>query len=59
MNEALKSLEAVAELLYSELRRLSNDRMLDDRAFKLINKAALDAIEVKAQIQAARGWNTK
>ena len=55
MNEALKSLEAVAELLYSELRRLSNDRMLDDRAFKLINKAALDAIEVKARIQAARG----
>ena len=59
MNEALKSLEAVAELLYSELRRLSNDRMLVDRAFKLINKAALDAIEVKARIQAARGWNTK
>jgi hypothetical protein len=56
MKEALKTIEAMQELVYQELRRVANDPTLDDKAYKLLQEATLEAIEVKRKIQETRGW---
>jgi len=58
MNEALKTIEALVELTYTELKRASNDRSINDKSFKLIKEAAVDAINLKRKIEEARLWNT-
>jgi len=59
MNDALKTLEAVVEMLYQELKRVTNDRNVSNKTFELVKSAKVDAINLKAKIQDARGWNIK
>lgn len=62
MNEALKTLEAMTELLHQELKRvsnnLSNDETLTDKSYMLIKSAMIDSINLREKIAEARGWNT-
>ena len=57
MNEALKTLETMVDLIYSETSRIAMDGNLDDEAYLLLREAAVDAINLKRKIRDARGWN--
>ncbi len=59
MQEALKVIEAMVELVYQEVNRATNDRMMNDKSYALLKEAAVDAINLKNKIQEARGWNIK
>ncbi len=59
MNEALKTLENLLELVYNELNRATNDPDLNDKAFRALKEAKIDAIDLKRKIEVARGWNHK
>ena len=57
MNEALKTLETMVDLIYSETSRLAMDGNLDDKAYLILREAAVDAINLRQKILDARGWN--
>ena len=59
MNASLKVIENAMEFIYSELKNASNDGTLDDRTFKLLKEAAIDAINLKRKIETARAFNLK
>ncbi len=57
MNEALNTLVAMVDLIHSETSRISMHGDLDDNAYLLLREAAVDAINLRQKILAARGWN--
>lgn len=57
MNEALKTLAAMIDLIYSEAQRISLSDGLDDKAYLLLREAGIDAINLRQKILDARGWN--
>ncbi len=57
MNEALKTLAAMVDLIYSETSRIAMDGNLDDKAYLLLREAGIDAINLRQKILDARGWN--
>ena len=54
MNQALKVIEAQVELVYNELKRVSADRTLNQKAYELLKQATVDAIDLKRIIELAR-----
>lgn len=58
MNEKLKTIENIAELLHAEIKScINSDSSLCNRAYGLLNDAMLDAIDIKRKIETARAWN--
>ena len=57
MNEVLKTLAAMIDLIYSEAQRISLSDGLDDKAYLLLREAGIDAINLRQKILDARGWN--
>lgn len=59
MNEKLKTIENIAELLYAELKSCvnSNNLELDSKAYGLLKEAMIDAIDTKRKIEIARAWH--
>jgi hypothetical protein len=57
MNEALITLAAMVDLIYSETSRIAMDGNLDDKAYLLLREAGIDAINLRQKILDARGWN--
>lgn len=54
MKNALKTIEAMTELVYAELKRVACDSNVTDAAFKELQQAAIDAINLKRKIELAR-----
>lgn len=54
MNQALKVIEAQVELVYNELKRVSADRMMNQKSYELLKQATVDAIDLKRLIELAR-----
>jgi len=57
MNEALRTLEGLMELVHQEIKRVSNDRMVDEKSYALLREAGNDALTLKRKIADARAWN--
>ena len=53
MNKQLKSLEVLAEFLYSETKRAADDATLADKAYPYLKEAVIQAIDLKRKIEFA------
>lgn len=58
MNEKLKTIENIAELMYAELKScINSDSSLDSKAYGLLKEAMIGVIDIKRKIETARAWN--
>lgn len=56
MNEKLKTIESIAQLLYSEIQSCVNSNELDDKAYKFLKEAMFEVVNTKRKIEIARSW---
>ena len=55
-SESLKVIENLTEFLYSEIKRASNDKNLDPKAFHILKDCIVDTINLKRKLELARSW---
>jgi hypothetical protein len=56
INEKLKTIENIAELVYQELKNASHIPDIDDETYKLLCEAYVDVINLKRKIEDARAY---
>jgi len=59
VNGRLKTLENMVELLYNELKVVSQDPSVSTKSYDLLKESYVDCINLKRKIESARGWNTQ
>ena len=56
-NGSLKTLENLTDHLHTELARIAADPGVSEKAYPFLKKAVIAAINLRRDIQDARGWN--
>lgn len=54
MDASLKIIERMLESVYNELKIVTEDPHLNDKAYRLLKEAVVDAINLKRQVETAR-----
>lgn len=59
MNESLKTIENMLEVIYSEIKRNTNNPDMTDKAYSLLKAAVVDTINLKRKVELARAFNNQ
>jgi len=56
MQQSLRVIQRMVKHVYSELHVVMNDNNLNEKSYKLLKQAAIDAIDLQRKIEEAYGW---
>ena len=59
MNESLKTIENMLEVIYSEIKLNTNNPDMTDKSYSLLKEAIVDTINLKRKVELARAFNNQ